>query len=446
MSRILFLFLLVFQHFVVAASVTSPLVPAPLPPLPFSAEEAFVQAPALSQVRRSVRSASSTAFDLQGVAVAEVVQLIYGNAIKTPYLLAPEVLADARPLSFRWSSSYGSIEGFLIQFLDALGYKIQRRGKVDFVMKAGEGERPESVYIYRPRFRSVSYLVELMAPMLKGRFSLERQIASDSPVSDKSSGQATATNALGLINRDSDTLVYSGTAEEITVLKTMIEQLDVEGGEVMVRALVYEVGVNNKEGSAFSLITSLFDGKLNIGVNAESFIPGANFLSFRNITIDFIANILSTDSRFNVVSSPSLRIRSGEAGHFNVGQEVPVLGSIMYGKDENPVQSIEYRSSGVIFNVRPQVFETKINLDIEQQISNFVRTETGVNTSPTLTKREISTAVSLADNEIIVLGGLAETKNSDGRSGFSFLPEFLRAKTSESSRSELIVVLQVQKI
>ncbi|WP_369326616.1 type II secretion system protein GspD [Alcaligenes nematophilus] len=436
----------VFLFFLQSAISSAYAVPPPLPPLPLSAEQAFLQAPVATQIGRVVRQSSSTEFDLQGVAVAEVVQLIYGHAIKTPYMLAPEVLADARPLSFRWSSSYGSIEGFLIQFLDSLGYKIQRRGKVDFVMKAGEGERPETVYIYKPRFRSVSYLVELIAPMLQGRFSLERQISSDIPISEKSAGQVTATNALGLISRDSDTLVYSGTAEEIDRLKMMLADLDVEGGEVMVRALVYEVGVSQKEGSAFSLITSLFDGSLKIGVNSDTMMPGTNFLSFKNITIDFIANILSTDSRFNVVSSPSLRIRSGEQGRFNVGQEVPVLGSIMYGKDENPVQSVEYRSSGVIFNVRPLVFESKINLDIEQQISNFIKTETGVNSSPTLTKREVSTAVSLENNEIIVLGGLAETKSSKGRSGFSFFPDFLKANTSENSRSELIVVLQVQKI
>lgn len=417
----------------------------PLPPLPASMSgEAYVQ-PSESQVRRVIRKSGSQAFDLQGVSVAEVVQLIYANAIKTPYMLAPEVLADGRPLSFRWSSGFGSLEGFLLQFLDSLGYKVERRGKVDFVMKAGDGERLESVYVYRPRFRSVNYLSELISPMLKGSFSVDRKVSTEHPVGERARGKATATNALGMVKRDSDTLVYRGTGEEIAVLKDLLLQLDVAGGEVMVRALVYEVGVSKKEGSAFSLITSLFDGSLKIGVNT-GIAQTANFLSFKNITIDFIANILSSDSRFKVVSSPSLRIRSGEEGRFNVGQEVPILGSISYPREGSPVQSVEYRSSGVIFNVRPQVYEQKINLDLDQQISNFVRTETGVDNSPTLTKREISTSVSLQDSEIIVLGGLAETKDGNGRTGFSFLPDFLRARTSDYQRSELVVVLQVSRI
>lgn len=433
---------------VLPAMVFSQVVPAlqPLPPLPQPlSNEAFVQSEA-SPVRRVVRHSTSHGFDLQGVSVAEVVQLIYGNAIKTPYMLAPEVLLDTRPLSFRWSSGFGSLEGFLLHFLDSLGYKVERRGKVDFVMKAGEGERLESVYVYRPKFRSVRYLSDMISPMLRGTFSINRGIDTDIPLGDRSDGHATPTNALGLINRDSDTLVYRGTAEEIDLLKSMLLDLDIEGGEVMVRALVYEVGTNSRDGSAFSIITSLFDGKLNIGINTDSMLTGSNFLSFRNVTIDLIANMLSSDSRFKVVSSPSLRIRSGEQGRFNVGKDVPVLGSIMYGKDENPVQSVEYRSSGVIFNVRPYVFESKINLDIDQQVSDFVRTDTGVNASPTLMKREIQTAVSLINEEIIVLGGLAETKDSTGRTGLSFLPNFMRSKSGENSRSEMIVVLQVTRI
>lgn len=417
----------------------------PLPPLPSDISgEAYMHAP-VSQVQRVVRVTSASAFDLQGVSVAEVVQLIYANAIKTPYMLAPDVLADNRPLSFRWSSGYGSLEIFLLQFLDSLGYKVERRGRVDFVMKAGEGERLESVYIYRPRFRSVSYLSELVSPMLKGNFSVNRQVGAEHPVGEGAQGKATSTNALGVIKRDSDTLIYRGTSEEIESLKSLLSQLDIAGGEVMVRALVYEVGVNQKEGSAFSLITSLFDGNLKVGVNT-GVSQASDYLSFKNLTIDFVANILSSDSRFKVVSSPSLRIRSGEEGRFNVGQDVPILGSISYPREGAPVQSVEYRSSGVIFNVRPQVYEQKINLDLDQQISNFVRTETGVDSSPTLTKREISTSVSLLDDEIIVLGGLAETKDGQGRTGFSFLPDFLRARTSDSQRSELVVVLQVSRI
>lgn len=102
----------------------------------------------------------------------------------------------------------------------------------------------------------------------------------------------------------------------------------------------------------------------------------------------------------------------GNQGRFSVGSDVPVLSSVTY-KDNAPVQSVEYRSSGVIFTVKPLITREIIALDVTQQLSNFAKTETGVNNSPTLIKREISTNVNLQDGDIIVLGGLAENKDSE---------------------------------
>ena len=69
--------------------------------------------------------------------------------------------------------------------------------------------------------------------------------------------------------------------------------------------------------------------------------------------------------------------------------------------------------------------DSTLDLDITQQLPNLVKTTTGVNNSPTLTKRELKTKVSMEDGDVIVLGGLTESKDSSTRDGFSFLPRFL---------------------
>lgn len=81
------------------------------------------------------------------------------------------------------------------------------------------------------------------------------------------------------------------------------------------------------------------------------------------------------------------------------------------------MQSVEYRSSGALFN-----------------------------NSPTLTKRALKTTVGVQDGDLIVLGGLTENKDSHTRDGLSFLPKFLHTKGSENTRSEILLVLQVQRI
>src|SRR5690606_12517902 len=104
--------------------------------------------------------------------------------------------------------------------------------------------------------------------------------------------------------------------------------------------------LSGRKDASFSIITSLFDGKLNIGMASGAVSPLDNFVSFKNVTIDLIANVLSNDSSFKVVSSPSIRMTSGVSGTFSVGQDVPVLGSVSYDGNGNAVQSVEYRSSG----------------------------------------------------------------------------------------------------
>lgn len=157
--------------------------------------------------------------------------------------------------------------------------------------------------------------------------------------------------------------------------------------------------------------------------------------------------MLETDSRFKVVSSPSLRIQSGARGVFSVGQEVPVLGALSFPQGAGQAaQSVEYRSSGVIFDIKPTVRNAVIELALSQQLSDFIKTTTGVNNSPTLTKRELKTTVGLQDGDVIVLGGLAEDKDTQTRDGTSFLPSFLHTSGKEVSSSEILLVLQVQRL
>ncbi|EPL7543750.1 hypothetical protein [Klebsiella pneumoniae] len=59
---------------------------------------------------------------------------------------------------------------------------------------------------------------------------------------------------------------------------------------------------------------------------------------------------------------------------FSVGNVVPVLGQVSYA-DNRPIQSTEYRSSGVILDVKPQIRTDSIDLVIKQQLSSFAKTD-----------------------------------------------------------------------
>lgn len=376
-------------------------------------------------------------FDFRAIAVSEIVQLIYQTAIKAPFVLDPDLLSDVRPVSFRYSSADGDLHNFMQSFLRTLGYLVEKRGGVYHVRKIQpqDIEKPVGeVFVYHPKFRSVEYLSKTLSPLLQGHFAGGNGAAEN------------VTTEYSRSNTSGDVLVFTGSDKDIEQLEKLLEKVDVAPGQVLVHGHVWEVSDTDKKGSAFGLLASLLSGKFNIGIGTAVSAAG-NFLQIKAGGLDAVYSMLSQDSRFKVVSSPTLRVQSGESGTFSVGQDVPVLSSLSFPQGGgHAVQSVEYRSSGVIFDITPHVRGLTVELKINQQLSNFTQTTTGVNGSPTLMKRQIKTSVNVQDGEIIVLGGLSEDKETRTRDGLSFLPSFLHTKGNEIHKSDILLILQVRKL
>ncbi len=389
-------------------------------------------------------------FELDAVPVSQVLRVIYSEALKTPYVLSPEVLADVRPVSFRYDNSHGSIKSFLKDFLGSLGYQVDKMGDVDFVRAkpadAVSEVADKDVFVYRPKYRDGSYLSELLGSLFKGHFTVKRMIQA--APGDTAKGAAVPPgSAAAAVDRSSDTLIFQGQEKEVEQLKKLLVQVDTPTGEVVIKGIVYEVQTGKDDASAFSLAASVLNGKLGINIGAPVAALTSGSLSFTGTNFSAVISALAADSRFKVVSSPSARVRSGSMARFTVGQDVPILGDIMYPVGGgNPVQSVKYQSSGVIFQVTPKVRDSVVDVDLSQQMSSFINTTTGVNTSPTLTKRQMDTSVSMPDGDVIVLGGLTEDKDSASSSGLSFLPDWFRSKTANTSKTEILLFLQVTKI
>lgn len=396
-------------------------------------------------------------FDFRGINVAQVVQVIYSEALRDGYVIDPEVLNDQRSVSFRYDGTGSDLRSFVRAFFDSLGLEVVRRGEVDFVRRKVEKEKERlelQPFVYRPRFRDGSYLVELLGPLFSSSFTSKRTVrgslvgsgadAAGSVVGNNRT--APAGSAAATVDRQTDVLVFNGTAVEIERLKKILPQVDTAAGDVLVRGALYEVQTSKSDGSAFSLAVNVLGGKFAFGTGGN-LASNDTFASIKTGNIDAVLSVLATDSRFKAVSKPMLRVTSGGSGRFTVGQDVPVLGAVTYpGNGAAPVQSVSYQSSGVIYDVKPVLHDAGIELGVMQQVSNFVATDTGVSGSPTLIKRELRSDLNLTDGEVVVMGGLTDAKDSEGSSGPSFLPSFLRGKSSQQANTEILLILQVTRL
>lgn len=399
-----------------------------------------------------------SSFDFVSVPVAQVVTLYFREVSKRPYVVCNDLLVDTRMVSLRAAGR--SLDGPAFSaLLKAYGYSAVDRGGVVVVCKSDqEAVKPEDVesLLYRIKFRDSAYLVDLVTPLVRGVFANRRQGmamsvgggsvlpgAASGPGAAVGGGASEAMSSSFNTTSGDDFVLFSGVPREVAKLRSLLEQLDTPVGEVVVKAYMYEVGKSSSDASAVQLVMSALGGRLNLSTAGE--IVG-NVLRLRSSSVDVVASALSTDSRFKVVTAPFVRLRSGKTARFVSGGQQSVLGAIVTNQNGSTQQSFERIESGTILEVSPVVRSEAVDLDLFQQVSSFVAAP-GASSGqpPTLNKRELRTSLSMQDGEVVVLGGLNESKDDGVRSGLPFLP-FALSKSKGVSSSELVLILEIKRL
>ncbi|MCX3556808.1 type II and III secretion system, partial [Escherichia coli] len=217
-------------------------------------------------------------------------------------------------------------------------------------------------WVYTPFNRSPAYLAAVLSGTTTGR---------SAQVSSENAAASSPVTSGSFLSGEGDSLVFRGTRSELARLKELVPLVDVPAQGVVVTGYIYEVQTGRSEGSGLALAAKLLSGRFGVSVGSSSSM--GNYISFSSGTLNAMYELFSTDNRFKVVSAPQLRMDSGREAIFSVGEQVPVLGSVSY-EDGKAVQSVTYRDSGVIFKVKPVITSSRISLNVNQQLSNFVKT------------------------------------------------------------------------
>lgn len=392
-------------------------------------------------------------FALQDVTVSTLARVVLDDVAGASLIVAPEVLEDDRPVSFVLKKA--TVAGALKQLayvLDLRGFGLQQ---VDGVYRLAKKEDEAlQVFVYQPKYRGVSYLADLLGGVIpRAAIASQRLVSSGMqgqapPVSSMPAPVETGTNAFSVIDKaDKDALVIKAKAAEIALVRQVLEQVDKPVPEMIVKAVLLEVQTGETEASAVDLVASLLSKGLgSVSVNYKGGTVTDAGIKVQIGGIEAVWSALSSDKRFRVLSAPQVRVKSGGSAKFSVGAETPVLGSIQYQGNGQSQQSIEYKPSGVILDLQPQIRGEQAELKVVQQLSSFAKTETGVNGSPTLMKRELTSTVMVGPREVILLGGLDEERTTDSNYGFFFLPKWLRSTGSDKQKTEIVLMLHVERI
>ncbi|EOX7754493.1 type II secretion system protein GspD [Escherichia coli] len=413
-----------------------------------------VSVPAASRTAAASSSpASDTASDSAPAAVpfvadrlplSRVISLAQEEVFGRRYVLPPELASDERPvtLNLSVSDSRQVQRQEYIRWLKQLNIAVDTRNGVDRYYTFTPATPPVKMltYVYTPVNQPVNYLASVLSGVINASSS---SASSSTGKSSSSPAQVSSSGGTSFMSATGDNLVFRGTREELTRLQSLLPLVDIPSQRVSVTGYIYEVQGSKSEGSGLALVAKMLSGKFGISIGSEMSL--GNSFTFSTSSLSAIYELFRTDNRFTVVSSPNLMVSSGKNASFSSGEQVPVLGSVSWN-DGTPVQSVTYRDSGVIFRLTPVVTGNRIHITVHQELSSFVKTDTGISDSPTLLKREIDSSLVLNDGDVVVLGGLADSNDSDTKTGFSLLPKWFSQRSSENSKTDIVILLQVKKM
>ena len=404
----------------------------------------------------------SVTVNFSNIQLVDLARVVYGDLLKESFSLGSDFISGDDKVTVNWRNlSHAKIKTLTDDLISSRGYMRVVSGGVVFVKKISRDD--DDILIYRPRNRSAKYLADILSKVAKidpianasgnqnlnkfagpfsaGSFSLVDAGDLDSPAQPaKRVANAPASKLPDLTAFDQ--MAYACLPARCVVLRKLLSDLDTKEAQIVIKAALYEVGTTKGEGSAMQIVGRLLDGKLTLSLGAAA-AAGTASVQIASLGLDAVLAVLDQDSRFKVVSRPQLRVRTGAQARFSVGQQVPVLGAISYDKNGNSLQSVDYRQSGTIFTVRPDIRDEVVDLDISQELSSFVTTTTGVNNTPTLLQRTASSQLSIKPGEVVVFAGLEESR--DEKAGSNFFGFSLGSRENNSS-SEVLLFIEAQPI
>ena len=346
--------------------------------------------------------------------------------LKREYVLSEDVVNDTRLMSFRMSYSDEKFR----ELLKFQGYQIASHGAIDFVSKVNSIPENLDVLVYTPKSRDADYLLRISRDFVKGHFfgdGVNVQTANHVP-------DATTVHLV----QTADRIVFSGEVREVDKLKALLLRLDVPAGQVLIESTVFEVTTSRSDGSSLQLIGSILNSQLGISLGG-SLLSNAVTVSAGGLT--GVISALSSDSRFKTISRSSVLVRSLTQGVMTVGDQVPILGQTTVTANGLSQQSVNMVQSGITLTATPTIFDSQIDILVNEQVSSFVSTSNGVNNTPTLQNRQLSTSVTVHDGDTIILGGLTQKDQTDTKSGVWFFDHLFSNKVA--NQSEIVVIMRV---
>jgi general secretion pathway protein D len=169
-----------------------------------------------------------------------------------------------------------------------------------------------------------------------------------------------------------------------------------------------------------------------------------------NAIFGTIINAIAADTESNLLATPHIVTLNNQKAKFLVGQEVPVsTGEQLSANFENAFRTVQRQEVGIKLEVTPQVnAQGDVKLFLKQEVSSVAGPVSSRSNDLVLNKREFETTLTVGDGQLLAIGGLL---NDDERRTIERIPllsdipligELFKSRSRSRSKTNLMVFIR----
>lgn len=273
-----------------------------------------------------------------------------------------------------------------------------------------------------------------------------------------SSGDGLSTTLKGTIKITTDinrnALIIEAMPSDYRIVSGILKMLDILPRQVLIEVTIADIGLD--ESDSLGVEWSYKAGNGSPGTSLLEASAGASGMKFVigeakrwNATL----SALASNNKAKILSAPTVLASDNKEAKIDISDDIPVVSTEYTATTtgSTPVfqTNVQYRKTGIILSVTPHINENGlVSMKLNQEVSNVgPGVPAGGSTYPSFKKRSVTTDLTVANNQTIVIGGLMREERSNTRAGTPFLSNlpligFLFGKQTDSlTKTELVILI-----
>ncbi|MCK5849759.1 MAG: hypothetical protein KAH23_02495, partial [Kiritimatiellae bacterium] len=287
-------------------------------------------------------------------------------------------------------------------------------------------------------------------------------------------GELSASNVKILSDKRTNSLIIMARKSDLVTISEIVKDMDTMLAQVLIESVIIEVALSDslntgvdwiqrsllqyKDGGSSPVLAhtgSLGGGTLTPRSALDS-VTGSSgglthYLTFFNLNLDMVIQMVATDSRAKIVSSPVILTTDNTEATITSTKKIYVFKGVKYDNTSSNTQTYDdydTENVGLTLKVKPQINKNKVvMMTISQTMSEPGDPGAPVSGGVVSSERTLDASIAVKDRQTIVLGGQVRKTKRKTRTkvpllgSIPLLGRFFSSSATTVEKSEMIVFI-----